>query len=98
MFHPHVSMISTLGIVYLDCAVTYISRLQQGGFSIRCPALRCWYMYCPATVGYGVPPSVMISHSNTPNDQLQRIQQFIVMLDLQVITLECKFAVAINII
>lgn len=51
--------------------VTYISRLQHGGFSIRCPALRCWYIYCPGTVGYGVPPRVMISQSNTPNDQLK---------------------------
>lgn len=61
---------------------TYISRLQQGGFSMRCPALRCWYMYCPGTVGYGVPPSVMISHRSTPKDQLQAKEYLAIMISM----------------
>lgn len=51
----------------------YISREQQGGFSIRCPLRSSWNSFSTlGTDGYGVPPKVMISHSRMPYDHLQQ--------------------------
>ena len=49
---------------------TYTSREQLTGFSIRWPSLRSWNnLSMLGTDGYGVPPSVMISHNRIPKDQ-----------------------------
>jgi len=51
----------------------YISREQQGGFSIRWPLRSSWNSFSTlGTDGYGVPPKVMISHSRMPYDHLQQ--------------------------
>lgn len=45
---------------------------QHGGFSIRWPVLSNWNNFSTdGTDGYGVPPSVMISHNRIPYDHLK---------------------------
>lgn len=50
---------------------------QHGGFSILCPLLSSWKSFSTlGTLGYGVPPRVMISHKRTPYDQLLTKSQY----------------------
>lgn len=51
--------------------MVYMSRGQFCGCSIRWPSLRKSSNCSVGKVGYGVPPSVKISHKQTPKDQLK---------------------------
>ena len=51
--------------------IVYMSRGQLWGCSIRWPSLRKSSNCSVGKPGYGAPPSVKISHKQTPNDQLK---------------------------
>ena len=54
-------------------STTNISIEQPSGLAIRYPFLRSLYSLAGSMPGYGEPPNVTISHSNTPYDQLGEI-------------------------
>lgn len=50
--------------------LAYSSCVQFDGLSMRCPSFSSLKSSSTGIPGYGEPPSVNISHINTPNDHL----------------------------